>query len=117
MAGVIASWWGDIQYDVKTLALHGFPGVVEGWLTTIEAAFADDDDDELGDDDDEQAAAASSAAAVNGTILQSPSLRRVGRVRAVAELLCLLVLFTRRHHPRHSTSPASGSRRLARVSV
>ncbi len=46
LAGVIASWWGDIQYDVKTLALHGFPGVVEAWLTTIEAAFADDDEDD-----------------------------------------------------------------------
>ena len=46
LAGVIASWWGDIQYDVKTLALHGFSGVVEAWLTTIEAAFADDDEDD-----------------------------------------------------------------------
>lgn len=46
LAGVIASWWGDIQYDVKTLALHGFHGVVEGWLTTIEAAFTDDDEDD-----------------------------------------------------------------------
>jgi len=74
---------------------------------------APDDDD----DDDEQAATASIAAADSVTVPQSPSLRPVGRVRAVAELLCLLVLLTRLHHPRHSTSPASGSRRLARVSV
>ena len=75
---------------------------------------APDDDD---DDDDEQAATASTAAADSVTVPQSPRLRPVGRVRAVAELLCPLVLLTRRHHPRHSTSPASGSRRLARVSV
>jgi hypothetical protein len=65
----------------------------------------DDDDDEPDDDDDElddeQAAAASRTAAVSGTILQSRSLRPVGRVRSVAELLCLLALITRRHHPRH----------------
>jgi type I restriction enzyme M protein len=46
LAGVIASWWGDIQYDVKTLSLHGFSGVVEGWLTTIEAAFSEDEEDD-----------------------------------------------------------------------
>ena len=42
---MIASWWGDVQYDIKTLAFHGFHGVVQGWLTTIEAAFADDEGD------------------------------------------------------------------------
>jgi type I restriction enzyme M protein len=46
LAGVIASWWDAIQYDVKTLALHGFPGVVEAWLTTIEAAFTEDEEDD-----------------------------------------------------------------------
>ena len=45
LAGVIASWWGDVQYDVRTLAFHRFSGVVQGWLTTIEAAFADDEDE------------------------------------------------------------------------
>ena len=49
LAGVIASWWGDIQYDIKTLAVHGFDGVVEGWLTTIEAAFAEDEDEDTRD--------------------------------------------------------------------
>jgi type I restriction enzyme M protein len=39
LAGVIASWWGDVQYDIKTLSYHRFSGVVQGWLTTIEAAF------------------------------------------------------------------------------
>jgi type I restriction enzyme M protein len=39
LAGVVASWWGDVQYDIRTLAYHKFSGVVQGWLTTIEAAF------------------------------------------------------------------------------
>jgi type I restriction enzyme M protein len=39
LAGVIASWWGDVQYDIRTLAYRKFSGVVQGWLTTIEAAF------------------------------------------------------------------------------
>ena len=45
LAGVIASWWGDVQYDIKTLAFHRFSGVVQGWLTTIEAAFSEDEDE------------------------------------------------------------------------
>ena len=39
LAGVVASWWGDVQYDIRTLAYRQFSGVVQGWLTTIEAAF------------------------------------------------------------------------------
>jgi type I restriction enzyme M protein len=49
LAGVIAHWWGSVQYDVRTLAFHGFSGVVQGWFTTIEAAFAEDDEDDLRD--------------------------------------------------------------------
>lgn len=44
LAGVVAAWWGETQYDIKTLALNGFEGVVEGWLTTIESAFALDEE-------------------------------------------------------------------------
>ena len=39
LAGVIASWWGGVQYDFNTLAYRKFSGVVQSWLTTIEAAF------------------------------------------------------------------------------
>lgn len=46
LAGVIASWWGDVQYDITTLAYHKFSGVVRGWLTTIEAAFEADGEEE-----------------------------------------------------------------------
>jgi type I restriction enzyme M protein len=49
LAGVIASWWGDIQYDVRTLSIHNFNGVVQGWLTTIESAFIEDDEDDAKD--------------------------------------------------------------------
>jgi type I restriction enzyme M protein len=49
LAGVIASWWGDVQYDIRTLAFHTFSGVVQGWLTTIEAAFDADGEDEARD--------------------------------------------------------------------
>ena len=49
LAGVVASWWGEIQYDIRTLAFHRFSGVVQGWLTTIEAAFAADEDDDARD--------------------------------------------------------------------
>ncbi|RBQ20595.1 SAM-dependent DNA methyltransferase [Spongiactinospora rosea] len=45
LAGVVAAWWGEAQYDIKTLGLNGFEGVVDGWLTTIESAFALDEED------------------------------------------------------------------------
>jgi type I restriction enzyme M protein len=45
LAGVIASWWGDVQYDMKTLAYRKFSGVVQAWLATIEAAFENDEDE------------------------------------------------------------------------
>lgn len=44
LAGVVASWWGDTWWDFYTLAWRGFPGVVQSWLTTIEAAFESDDE-------------------------------------------------------------------------
>ncbi|MBX6168073.1 MAG: SAM-dependent DNA methyltransferase [Thermobispora bispora] len=45
LAGVVAAWWGETQYDIKTLSLNGFDGVVGGWITTIETAFAMDEDE------------------------------------------------------------------------
>lgn len=49
LAGVVASWWGDVQYDIRMLAYNKFSGVVQGWLTTIEAAFEADGEDETRD--------------------------------------------------------------------
>jgi len=49
LSGVVASWWGEIQYDITTLADRKFSGVVRAWLTTIEAAFESDGEDETRD--------------------------------------------------------------------
>jgi len=35
--GVIASWWNEIQYDLKTLAAQNFDGLIGGWVETIRA--------------------------------------------------------------------------------
>ncbi|SCL43334.1 type I restriction-modification system subunit M [Micromonospora aurantiaca (nom. illeg.)] len=42
IAGVIVRWWEDNQYNLRTLASHGFGGVIDGWLTTIETALGDE---------------------------------------------------------------------------
>ena len=39
-AGVVASWWGETLYDLKSLAAGGFSRVVEGWAASIEAMLA-----------------------------------------------------------------------------
>jgi type I restriction enzyme M protein len=41
VAGVIASWWGDVQFDLRTLAAGGFSSVIDGWLTTTTTALDD----------------------------------------------------------------------------
>jgi type I restriction enzyme M protein len=41
VAGVIASWWGDIQFDLRALGARGFSSVVDGWVTTITMALDD----------------------------------------------------------------------------
>lgn len=41
VAGAIASWWGDIQFDFRALAAVGFGAVVDGWVTTITTALDD----------------------------------------------------------------------------
>jgi type I restriction enzyme M protein len=42
--GVIASWWNEVQYDLKTLATRGFDELVAGWVTTIRSALEDTGD-------------------------------------------------------------------------
>ncbi|MEN3536502.1 class I SAM-dependent DNA methyltransferase [Microbispora sp. ZYX-F-249] len=56
LAGVVAAWWGETQYDIKTLSLNGFDGVVDGWIATIEDAF--DKDEETAEYWDKQKVAA-----------------------------------------------------------
>ena len=41
VAGVIASWWNDVQYDLKSLVAQGFGGLLDGWIDTIEDAMED----------------------------------------------------------------------------
>lgn len=41
MTGVIATWWGDAQNDLKGLAAQGFAGLVEAWATSTRAALDD----------------------------------------------------------------------------
>ncbi len=42
VAGVVATWWGDVQNDLRTLAARGFRGLVEAWETSIVAAMEDE---------------------------------------------------------------------------
>jgi len=44
VSGVVASWWGEVQYDLKALMARDFEGLVDGWITTILAALADEED-------------------------------------------------------------------------
>ena len=41
IAGVIANWWNESQYDLKTIASQGFPGLVDGWISTIHSTLED----------------------------------------------------------------------------
>jgi type I restriction enzyme M protein len=50
VAGVIASWWGDTQNDLKTIAARGFTGLVESWEASIVNALEDKASNETGID-------------------------------------------------------------------
>ncbi len=41
VSGVFATWWNDVQYDLKTLLVQGFGGLIDGWIDTIEDAIED----------------------------------------------------------------------------
>jgi type I restriction enzyme M protein len=43
VAGVVAAWWGAIQYDVRTLAAQGFYGLVDSWIASMRAAVEDEE--------------------------------------------------------------------------
>ena len=38
VSGIIATWWGEAQNDLKTLAARGFGGLVGAWTSSIVAA-------------------------------------------------------------------------------
>jgi type I restriction enzyme M protein len=39
VAGAVATWWGEVVFDLKALMAGVFEGVVEGWVTTILTAL------------------------------------------------------------------------------
>jgi type I restriction enzyme M protein len=41
VAGAVATWWGEVVFDLKALVAGGFAGVVESWVTTILTALED----------------------------------------------------------------------------
>jgi len=43
-SGVIASWWGACQNDLRTISARGFVGLVEAWETSIVTALEDKTD-------------------------------------------------------------------------
>ncbi|MFK0221595.1 N-6 DNA methylase [Streptomyces vinaceus] len=44
LSGVIAAWWYEVQYDLKSLVGQGFQGVIERWVANIESAFEEPED-------------------------------------------------------------------------
>ena len=44
IAGVIASWWNESQYDLRTIANQGFPGLIDSWISTIHTTLEDPKD-------------------------------------------------------------------------
>jgi len=40
--GIVASWWGDSLPDLKTLATHGYRGLIEAWVATVLDALAEE---------------------------------------------------------------------------
>ena len=41
IAGVIANWWNKSQYDLRTIASQGFPGLIDSWISTIQSTLKD----------------------------------------------------------------------------
>jgi type I restriction enzyme M protein len=39
VAGVIATWWNENQYDLKALAAQGFEDLIDSWVETIVSAL------------------------------------------------------------------------------
>jgi len=40
VSGVIATWWDEVQSDLKTIAARGFIGLIEAWETSILTAMS-----------------------------------------------------------------------------
>jgi type I restriction enzyme M protein len=46
--GVIATWWEEIKYDLRTLTVQGVPGLIESWVRTTIDALESDRDESVG---------------------------------------------------------------------
>jgi type I restriction enzyme M protein len=44
VTGIFASWWSEVQYDLRTIVNQGFEGLVEGWVATIVDALTQEDE-------------------------------------------------------------------------
>jgi hypothetical protein len=44
VAGVVASWWDEVKYELRTLSESDFGGLVDSWVDTIRDALEQDDD-------------------------------------------------------------------------
>jgi type I restriction enzyme M protein len=51
VAGVIASWWNESQYEFRTIAAVDFVGLIEGWVATVRDAVEGDEEDGASRDD------------------------------------------------------------------
>ncbi|GJD22891.1 hypothetical protein RIVM261_078470 [Rivularia sp. IAM M-261] len=46
VAGVVASWWEEQKYELRTLSESGFDGLIDSWVDTIKDALEEDEDDD-----------------------------------------------------------------------
>ncbi|WP_063885458.1 N-6 DNA methylase [Streptomyces sp. JHA19] len=44
LAGLVAAWWREARSDLKALSVRGCAGVVDGWISTVEAMLAPETD-------------------------------------------------------------------------
>ena len=44
VAGVVASWWDEVKYELRTLSESDFGGLVDSWVDTIRDALEQDDE-------------------------------------------------------------------------
>lgn len=45
VAGVVASWWNEQRYELRTLSESDFGGLVDSWVDTIKDALEQDDEE------------------------------------------------------------------------
>jgi type I restriction enzyme M protein len=45
VAGVVASWWNEQRYELRTLSESDFGGLVDSWIDTIKDALEQDEDE------------------------------------------------------------------------